>query len=83
VLERKEEGQGEEGERKILPEERVWQWRSGKIESKRKMNVCRAEWRGQRHRQARQRRKNQRRKEWGIKNKNVILWNCDLYVFIT
>jgi hypothetical protein len=34
-------------------------------------------------RQARQRRKNQRRKEWGIKNKNVILWNCDLYVFIT
>jgi hypothetical protein len=25
VLERKEEGQGEEGERKILPEERVYQ----------------------------------------------------------
>jgi hypothetical protein len=34
-------------------------------------------------RQARQKGKNQRRKEWGIENKNVILWNCDFSVFIT
>jgi hypothetical protein len=46
------------------------------------MDECRTE-EMDKDRQARQRRKNQRRKEWGIKNKNVILWNCDLYVFIT
>jgi hypothetical protein len=51
---------GEEGEREILPEERVCQWRSGKIESKRKMDECRTEWKGQRHRKARKNRKNQR-----------------------
>jgi hypothetical protein len=33
----------EEGEREILPEERVCHRRSGKIERKRKMDECRAE----------------------------------------
>jgi hypothetical protein len=31
-------------EREILPEERICQWRRGKIKSKRKMDECRAEW---------------------------------------
>jgi hypothetical protein len=47
-------------EREILSEKRVRQWRSGKIKSKRKMDECRAEWKGQRHRQARKKGKNQR-----------------------
>jgi hypothetical protein len=38
----------------------VCQWRSGKIESKRKMDECRAEWKGQRHRQARKKGEHQR-----------------------
>jgi hypothetical protein len=60
MLERKEKEQKKEREREILPEERVCQWRSGKIESKRKMDECRAEWKGQRHRQAKKKGKNQR-----------------------
>jgi hypothetical protein len=59
MLERKEKEHGE-GEREILPEERLCQWRSGKIESKRKMDERRPEWKGQRHRQARKKRENQR-----------------------
>jgi hypothetical protein len=47
-------------EREILSEKQVFQWRSGKIENKRKMDECRAEWKGQRHRQARKKEKNQR-----------------------
>jgi hypothetical protein len=60
MLERKEKEHGEEGEREIVPEERLCQWRSGKIESKRKMDERRPEWKGQRHRQARKKRENQR-----------------------
>jgi hypothetical protein len=47
-------------EREVLPEERVCQWRSGKIETKRKSDECRAEWKGQRHRQARKKGDNER-----------------------
>jgi hypothetical protein len=43
LTERKEKEHGEEGEREMLPEERVCQRRSGKIESKRKMDECTAE----------------------------------------
>jgi hypothetical protein len=45
MLERKEKEHGKEGEREreIHRKERVCQWISGKIESKRKMDECRAE----------------------------------------
>jgi hypothetical protein len=46
ILKRKEKEHGEEGVREILTEERVCKWRSGKIESKMKMDECRAEWKG-------------------------------------
>jgi hypothetical protein len=59
MLERKEKEHGEEREKEVIPEERICQWRSGKIESKRKME-CGAEWKGQRHRQARKNGENQR-----------------------
>jgi hypothetical protein len=38
MLERKEKEHGEEVAREVLPEERVCQWRNGKIQSKRKMD---------------------------------------------
>jgi hypothetical protein len=47
-------------EREILSKKRVCQRRSGKIESKKKMDECRAEWKGQRHRQARKKGENQK-----------------------
>jgi hypothetical protein len=47
-------------EKYILPEEPVCQWRSGAIESKRKMDEYRADWKGQRHRQARKKGENQK-----------------------
>jgi hypothetical protein len=56
MLEKKGNEHGEEPER----EKRVCQWRRGKIKSKRKMNKCRAEWKRQRHRQARKKGENQR-----------------------
>jgi hypothetical protein len=47
-------------EREILSKKWVCQRRSGKIESKRKMDACRAEWKGQRHRQARKKGENKK-----------------------
>jgi hypothetical protein len=44
----------------ILSEKRIYQWSSGKIKSKRKMDECRAGWKGQRRKQARKKGKNQR-----------------------
>jgi hypothetical protein len=57
---REKKKHGEEGQREIQPEKRVCQWRSGRIKSKRKMDECRAEWKGQRHKQARKKGANQR-----------------------
>jgi hypothetical protein len=50
-----------EREKYYLPEKRVYRWRSGKIKSKRKMDERRAEWKGQRHRQARKKGENESR----------------------
>jgi hypothetical protein len=47
-------------EREILSKKRVYQGRSGKIDSKMKMDECKAEWKGQRHRQARKKGENQK-----------------------
>jgi hypothetical protein len=69
MLERKEKELGEEGERNTtrgtgMP---VKKW---KDESKSKMDECRAEWKGQRHGQARKKGENQRIKvqqgEWKV-----------------
>jgi hypothetical protein len=54
---REKKKNGEEAERVILSEKQVYQWRSGKIKRKRTM---RAEWKGQKHRQARKKGKKQK-----------------------
>jgi hypothetical protein len=74
MLERKEKKYGEEGEKEILSEKREWQDRGGKIKTKRKMDECRAERKGQRHRQARKKgnpeatgeRECKRKKRWRV-----------------
>jgi hypothetical protein len=60
MMEREEKEHGEEEEREILAEERVSQRRIRKIESKRKMDEYRAEWKGQGQGQVRKKGKNHR-----------------------
>jgi hypothetical protein len=80
VLERKEKEQGEKGGEKYYQRNGYASEEVERLRAKgRWMNVELRD----KDRQARQKGKNQRRKEWGIENKNVILWNCDFSVFIT
>jgi hypothetical protein len=88
MLEKKGKEHGEERER----EKPVCQWRSGKIQSKRKMDECRAEWKRQRHRQPRKNGENQRiqiqqgvwqRKFWStwgerVQKKEKWWWDLDV-----
>jgi hypothetical protein len=60
MLKKKEKEQGEEGEKEVLPEVWICQWRNGKVKSKRKIYECGAEWKEQRHEQARKKGGNQR-----------------------
>jgi hypothetical protein len=59
MLERKEKTQRRRERGGNITRETGCQWRSGNIKSKRKMDECRAERKGQRHRQARKKGKNQ------------------------
>jgi hypothetical protein len=72
--EKKKNTEKKEREKYKVSEKRICQWRSGKIESKRKMNECRAEWKRQRDRQVRKKGKNNRVYERCIQRKFRSTW---------